>query len=243
MLFKRLLLVTVAASNLAAAGCCSDPRIRFYVFHGARTHDECKALMQKFENETKVVVSCPGDTVTLCWDGKVETIDYGMGSEKVPTPGMKHISPKQSVTAWARAPSGSCAGETSVQINVPQGDQKYTMEARWDFSAGLIRVRIPEEFISPKLRAVDITGDWKLNFVGGTQMFCLEKPILIGQHREEGYNFSFARADETVAFSRPLRPAGTWEFSTKCYTTRPTNEDMWAVDARYKFNLTVRCIP
>jgi hypothetical protein len=237
---KRLLLVMASASLLSAIGCCKEPAAKLYAFCGALSDNECKQLVKQFP-KPGLVVGCPGDTVTLYWEGTVGSINIGASMAKVTSPGTKQIQVNDSVTIVASPPAKSCVGNVAVSIEVLKGDRPYTMEARWNFTTGVIEAYIPEAFMSPSLRAIDITGDSLLDLQPGTILPCLATPVLNGQQVDEKYAFAMDRAAMTKAFTRPLRPGGHWQFTSNCLANKPSVEDDWANDATYLFNLTLRC--
>lgn len=222
-------------------GCpCSD-YVSLYVFVGHLNTDECqKAGRELGESNDTVRFLCPGEEVTICWttNGANIQLDPGFGIQG--PSGMQYLKVKSDTTIKATPQSG-CAGSKEVKVKVVSEPTPSTWTGKWDPNCTNIGFEIHEEFVSKKIKAIDITATWQPTIgdeSGGGVYTCNTPPFLDGFHQEEVFGFTIQKPFITEAFSRKLRAVGHWKFVwiAKCVTEFRCNPY-----GSFPFDITLIC--
>ena len=224
-------------------GCpCSD-YVNLYVFVGHLNPDECRKLASELgEASDTVRFLCPGEEVTICWNtsGQKIQLDPGFGI-KDPS-GMEYLK-VQSDTTIKATPQGGCAGSREIKVKVVTEPTPSTWPGKWDPNCTSIGFEIHEQFVSKKIKAIDITATWQptVTFEDGSSYTCTTPPFLDGFHQEEVFGFTIQKPYVTEAFSRKLRAVGHWKFVWKADCGPVAIDCFKAGFASYPFDITLVC--
>ncbi|MBX6314084.1 MAG: hypothetical protein IRY99_14395 [Isosphaeraceae bacterium] len=226
---------------LAITSCSCDKWIKLFVFTGHRSPEECRRLADS-RGTNDLTIICPGEEVTVCWHSNVDKVSVSPKLGVQGPDGIGFLTLDQDTTVEASPADGSCAGKQQVNVKVIRGPTPSTWNGSWDPNCSKISFEIHEEFVSKKVRALDITATWSPT-VGdpatGNSVACSTPPFLDGFNKEEVFGFKIANPNQTVSFSRPLRAVANWEFK---WTAQCPGSDLRCnPNANLPFDLTLIC--
>ncbi len=247
--FLLLLFSVAAVFVLNSCECLStDERFDFLVFAGNR--NDCRTLMEQNQGTSQdITYICPGEQVTLCWtssDIKEVQLTVGGQTETVSLSGSKVITIPATTTITLHPVGAKCVHDKNFTVNVVSSPTPSSWDGRWDLSCSKISFEISDAFISKKIMAKDITPNWcpvvTITDDAGnvSNVLCTTPPFLLGQQQEEGFGFNLNDPLVTVAFSRPLRAVGHWNFTWKA---RCPQQDSYKCNnlAVFPFDITLIC--
>lgn len=231
---------------LLMSACC-DEEVRFMVFVGNKTEEECEEAMKTVARglDPDFVYICPGEQVTLCWHSDnasgVEITDLGT---KGPN-GHQVITPTSDKTYIATPLGDDPCPPVEVKIEIVDGPTPATVDANYNTVTKRIEFRVSELFMSEKIKAMDITALWEPQYEATDAkgnvypVVCRTPPFLGGNHAEEVFFFEIKEPFLTTAFSRLIRAVGHWNFELRadCSPHRANLEPFFV----YPFDLTLIC--
>lgn len=222
------------------SGCPCEDHLNLYVFVGHLNQDECaRAIKAGGEDTEQIRFLCKGEEVTICWHTSGANIQLDPGFGMQDASGLVYLKVEADTTIKA-SPINSCAGAKSVKVMVVTKPTPSTWTGKWDLNCKTIEFEIQEEFVSKKIKAIDINAQWDptVALSDGSTITCTTPPFLDGFHQEEVFGFQIKNPFITEAFSRKLSAVGHWRFVLKanCGVDFRCNPN-----ASLQFNITLVC--
>lgn len=221
------------------SGCPCEEHLNLYVFVGHLNQDECaKAIREGGEDTDQIRFLCKGEEVTICWHTSGANIQLDPGFGMQDASGLVYLKVEADTTIKA-TPINSCAGAKSVKVKVVTEPTPSTWTGKWASNCEAIGFEIHEQFVSKKIKAIDITAQWDPTIVldDGSTIPCTTPPFLDGFHQEEFFGFQINNPFITEAFTRKLRAVGHWRFVLKARCV----DFKCDLNASFPFDITLVC--
>jgi hypothetical protein len=235
----HVLALLVGLGTLSGAGCCKQ-RVGARAFVGHKTPEECRRLMNA--NEVPVSITCPGEEITVCWlaggdDVSSVKLDVSPDPEMVsasglPTAHALYIHPKEDTTVKV---STDCAS-TTKSIMVIDKPKVARFDAAWEGSCQSLLYDLPAAFVSPNVRAIDVTAQWTPVATAdtGAPGMCTFPPFLNGTH--DLFFLTVLKPFDLTPFSSAQPAVGQW-----AYALSPKCPVKCGSDTREPFDMTLIC--
>jgi hypothetical protein len=218
-IISSILLTGLAPLLLFIYSCTCDEKVYLAVMAGARGERDCAQMTELAREDLLpgLTYACPGDTVTICWAGNVNSNEIEPNIGSVGNAGSKQIVVTKSMTVKI-IPQNSCASSKEFKIEVLNGETASTWDARWTAAprsnnkCDYLIFKISPYFMSANIRVVKAEAKFKVT--DATNSPCKFPPFLTGKNITSltGSGILLNKPFEQVSFSIPPPAVGDWIF-------------------------------